>query len=400
MFDKGDYTVEQKMITDFVNKVAKDFDFEYFLENMKNEKPPEKYWQVLGEGGYFGLLAPEAHGGSDFSTADLVVFFENLARKWLLSHQIMNQMLCCTCLADYGSTEQKETYLPRLISGKPCGYAVMEQGEGTGLFDIRMKAVREGDRYRLNGTKNYVFGAGEAEYFIVAARTGPYDGKDPGKGIGLFLVDATSKGITATQKELNVRVTGKNEMMMITGDTFWEVRFDDVAISSKNLIGREDSGGDCIDVLSSLQMIMMAAMSIGWGEKLLDMGTEHARNRVIFQDPIGSYQAIQHPMVRAKTDLELAKLATERAVTAHDNNEDPKDVGMFSSVAKYAATDAAYNACDITMQAHGGAAFDRDTGIICLWPLILLSRIIPLNNDVILERFAEAALGLPSSELN
>ncbi len=400
MFDKGNYTIEQKMISDFVSKVAKDFDFEYFLENMQNEKPPAKYWQTLGKGHYFGLLAPDAYGGSDFTTADLVVFFENLAKKGLLSHQIMNQMLCCACLTEYGSEEQKKTVLPRLISGNLCGYAVMEQGQGTSLFEIETIADKDGDAYRLKGAKDYVVGAGEADYFIVAARTASDDSKNSAQGISLFLVDAKSEGLTAIQKELNVRVTGENEMMMITGDTFWEVRFDDVRISAGNRIGQENAGADCIDAITRLQMIMMAAMSIGWGEKLLDMGIEHARNRIIFADPIGSYQAIQHPMVRAKTDLELAKLAVERAVIAYDSNADQEDAAVFTSIAKYAATEAAYNACDIAMQAHGGAAFDRDMGIICLWPLILLSRMIPLNNDIILERFSEAALGLPSSELN
>ncbi len=400
MFDKNQYTVEQKIMVDFVHQLAKDFDFEYFLENMKNEKPYTKYWNVLGEGGYFGLLAPEQYGGSDFNAVDLVVFFVNLAQKGLLSHQIMNQMLCCACLAQFGSTEQRKTYLPRLISGKKCSYATMEQGEGISLFDIRMEAGREDGIYRLNGMKDYVAGAGDAEYFIITARTRPYDRKNKKDGISLFVVDAKNSGITIIPKELNVRVTGENEMMMLTGDAFCEVRFNDIEVSSENILGLENSGGACLDVISSLQMIMMAAMSIGWGEKLLALGVEHSLNRVIFEDPIGSYQAIQHPMARAKTDLELAKLATERAVTAYDNKEDQGNVLSFTSIAKYTASEAAYNACDISIQAHGGSAFDRDMGIISMWPLILLSRIIPLNNDVILERFSESAFDLPSSELN
>lgn len=400
MFDKDTYTAEQKIITDFVHQLARNFGFEYFLENMKNEKPYTKYWNVLGDGGYFGLLAPEAFGGSDFKTGDLVVFFNNLAKKGLASHQIMNQVLCCAILAQYGSTELQKTYLPELISGKKCSYAVMEQGEGISLFDIRMDAVGDGDTYRLNGMKDYVAGAGDADCFIIAARTRPFDGKNKKQGISLFVVDAKTPGITVTPKELNVRVTGENEMMMITGDAFCTLAFDNVVVSSHSLLGLENSDEDCINAISSLQMIMMAAISIGWGENMLDMGVEHARNRAIFEDSIGSYQAIQHPMARAKTDLELAKLATERAVAAYDNNEAPENVLSFSSVAKYTASEAAYSACDISMQAHGGSAFDRDMGIISMWPLILLSRIIPLNNDMILERFSETVLGLPPSKLN
>ena len=198
-------------------------------------------------------------------------------------------------------------------------------------------------------------------------------------------------------KELNVRVTPVEERMMITGDTFYDVLFDDVEVSREDLIGREDSGGEYIHNTSSLIMMMMAAASIGWGENVLEMAVEYAKTRVIYEEPIGSYQAVQHPMVRAKTDLEMAKLVLERAAIALDGGENPDDTAIYASMAKYAATEAAYHAFDIAIQAHGGSSFDRETGIITLWPLVLMSRMIPLNNEVILERFAEAALGLPTS---
>jgi len=138
----------------------------------------------------------------------------------------------------------------------------------------------------------------------------------------------------------------------------------------------------------------------GWGEYVLDMAVEHAKKRVIFEEPIGSYQGVQHPLARAKTDLELAKLAVTRAVTACKNKENRDDISVYASIAKYTATEAAYAAFDVSMQAHGGYSADRETGIIALWPMVLLSRIIPLNNDVILEKYAEAALGLPEGAVS
>ncbi|MBW2201148.1 MAG: acyl-CoA dehydrogenase, partial [Deltaproteobacteria bacterium] len=361
---------------------------------------PLKFWNVIGEGGYIGMLAPEEYGGTDFNAEDLVVFFESMAKKGLMSHQLINQVTCCDFLTKYGNPEQKSKYIPGIISGTLCSYANLEQSEGMSLFDISMSAVKEGNTYKLNGRKSYVAGAKGSANLIVAARTKPLDPENKKEGISLFLLDSNSKGIEMVPKELNVRVTGENEMMMITGDTFYEIHFNDVKISQENRIGRENSGGEYIDNTSSLMMMMMAATSIGWGENLLEMGVEYAKNRVIYEEPLGSYQAIQHPMVRAKTDLELAKLIIERAANAYDSEEDQEEVAIYAGMAKYTATEAAYNACDIAIQVHGGSGFDRDTGVITLWPLVLLSRIIPLNNDVILERYAEVALGLPASGLN
>ncbi len=396
MFDINKYTTEQKIIKDFVSQLAKDYDALYFLENMKKEKFLSEFWKVIGDGGYIGMLAPEKYGGVDFKVEDLAIFFENMAKNGMISFTLMNQIICCDFITKFGNEEQKKKYLPEIISGKICGYAYLEYAEGASLFDIYATAEKDGDVYRLNGQKKYVVSAGDSANFIIAARTKPINNDNKREGISLFIVDAKSKGIETIQKEVNVRVTEEKETTMITGDTFLETRFNDVEIPKENLIGRENSGGEYVDETSSLMMIMLAVMAIGWGGKVLDMAVEYSKERIIFEEPIGSYQAVQHPMVRAKTDIELAKLAIERAVRVYDSDQ-LEDMATYASIAKYAATEAAYNACDISIQIHGGSGFDRDSGIITLWPLILLSRIIPLNNDIILERFSEEVFDLPAS---
>jgi alkylation response protein AidB-like acyl-CoA dehydrogenase len=397
MFEADQYTMEQKIIKDFINQLARDFDFLYFLENMKKEEFPEKFWKAISEGGYIGILVPEEYSGTNFKARDLVLFCYNMALKGLMSLQLINQIACCDFLAKFGSKEQKKRYLSELISGKLCGYALMEENEGMSLFDINTKAIKKGTNYKLNGQKNYVVGAKKSSKMIVAARTKAIGKGDKKTGISLFIVDSDANGIEIIPKEINVRVTPEKELMMITGDTFSQVNFSEVNVSGENLLGEKNCGGEYIQETSNLLMLMTAACAIGWAENVLDKAVEYAKKRVIFEEPIGSYQAVQHPMVRAKTDIELAKLALDRAVSAYDNKEDIDEVFVYASISKYAATEAAYNACDISIQAHGGYSFDRETGIITLWPLILLSRIIPLNNDIILEKFSEAALGLPLS---
>jgi alkylation response protein AidB-like acyl-CoA dehydrogenase len=398
MFERDDYTADQGALADFVRQLTEEFDFSYFLENMRKGEFPSRFWEVLGAGGYLGILAPEEHGGAGSNIEDLVVLIHNLARNGLASHQLLNQILCCDLLARYGSDEQQRRHLPEIISGSLCALALMEETEGTDLFDLDMSAACDGESFKLNGTKRYVAGARETSRMLVVAKTGPAPEGDPKQGLSLFIVDPQVRGVETIPRELNVRVTADEELVLITGDTFFDVVFDDVDVSRGDLIGKQGLGGEAIFEVSNLLFILTAVTAVGWGESVLEKAVEHAKNRVIFEEPIGSYQAIQHPMVRARTELELAKLAIARAVSAYDKRDE--EAAVYTSIAKCVATEAAYAACDISIQAHGGSGFDRETGVITLWPLILLSRILPLNNDVILERFAEAALDLPSTTPN
>ncbi len=396
MFERDDYTASQGALADFVQQLAEDFDPTYFLENMKKGEFPARFWKVLGEGGYLGILAPEEYGGAESNTEDLVALIHNLARAGMASQQLLNHIFCCELLARHGNDKQKKTYLPEIISGNLCSLALMEQTDGTDLFEIETSAQAERGAFTLDGTKRYVVAAADASRMLVIARTAPAGEGNRRDGLSLFVVSPETQGIEKTQKEVNVRVTGEEELVLITGDTFFDLAFDNVSVPQEDLIGEESLAGEYIEETSSLLFILTAVAAIGWGENVLEKAVEYAKNRVIFEEPIGAYQALQHPMVRARTDLELAKLAITRAVSAYDRREEQASV--YASIAKYAATEAAYAACDISIQAHGGYGFDRETGVITLWPLILLSRIVPLNNDVILERFAEAALDLPSSE--
>jgi len=400
MFDRSNYSVDQKFIKDFVRQLAKSCDYSYFLENMKNDKFPSEYWEIIGEAGYIGIISPEEYGGTSYNAEELTVFMDNMARNTLASFQLVNQIVCCELFNKYGSEDQKKEYLPAFIDGKLCSTATSDLNEGMNLFEMNVTATKIGKTYRINGTKGYVFGAKEAEKLIVGARTA---NKDCDKeGISLFILDRKADGIEISPKEINVRTTVslEPEFMTITGDRVYGVRFDNVESPVENMIGQENMGGQYIQEAWDLFMIMIGTAAIGWGDYVLEKAVEHAKKRVIFEEPIGSYQGVQHPLARAKTELELAKLAVTRAVTAYRNKEDKDDISIYASIAKYAATEASYTAFDVSIQTHGGYSADRETGIITLWPMVLLSRIIPLNNDVILEKYSEAALGLPEAAIS
>ena len=384
---------DQALIREFVRDLSKKYDEEYLLTKTENKEFPVEVWNELAENGYLGMIVPEEYEGGGFKADDLRVFVKEMAKYRLISLQFVSQIIDSDILSKYGSEEQKRKYLPQTISGTRCSFAVTEPDAGIDVFDIKTTAVEEGGHYKLNGHKIFITGAKESRYMLVAARTTPYkDVKDSDKrmGISLFLIDSDCEGISTMLQDVGVTTQGE---MLITGDRQYGVHFDDVMVPSENMIGREEMGGTYLFDVFNLLNIITAAMAIGWGENVLAKGVEYAKQRVLYEDPIAAYQGIQHPMVRAKTSLELANLANQRAARAYDAEEDPELVEIYANAAKFEASEAANEACDIAMQAHGGYCVDRGYGLITLLPLIRLTRCIPISNEIILDHFGEYILG-------
>ena len=398
MFQESAYTEEQSLIAAVAGQLSKQFDDQYFLQLTKKDNYPTDFWKEICDGGYIGLLVDELYGGSCMSTPDLAVFLHNMAREGLVSYQLNNQIVCSDIISQFGTEKQKESLLPSIVKGDFWCYADLEQTQGNSLFEIATTAKRDGDNFILDGGKSYAVCAQMASNLIVAARTSEFDANNPEKGLSLFVIDAKSAGIECSTMHLNVRVTEVREEMAATGDTFVNIKLSGAKVPAANLIGELDQAAEYIKRIASRQMLIVSLMAIGWGDRLIDKTIAYANERVIFKDPISSYQAVQHPLVRAKTDVEMAKLLSERAAEVFDGEKDAETLLTYCGIAKRNATEAVFAACDIATQTHGGSGYDRDTGIISIWPLILLSRITPLNNTRILENFSDNVLGMPNAD--
>ncbi len=397
MFEQSQYSEEQLMIESFIHQLSQNFDEHYFLQTTKENKFPEEFWSSLAAEGFLGIIIDENFGGSGLATPDLAVFLHNMAKQGLASLQLINQLICSDILSQFGSDQQKEQHLEKLIAGERWSYADLEHAQGRSQFDIAMTATQEGDSYQLNGSKCYAVGAKAASHIIVAARTQPLDKQNPQQGISLFLLEANSAGISYSEPHISVRVTSQREEMAATGDVFYNLTFNQVTLGAANLIGELNQGGTYINKIVSKQLLLTSLMAIGWGDRLIDKTVEYANQRVIFKDPISSYQAVQHPMVKAKTDIEMAKLLTERAADIFDTEESGEALLNYCGLAKHYACNAAYAACDVALQTHGGGGYDRSNGVISLWPIILMMRLVPLNSSVILQRYANSILQLPGT---
>lgn len=383
---------DQALMKEFVKSLSKQYDEEYFLTKTKSKEFPNEVWNDLAKNGYLGMIVPEKYGGGEFKVDDLRVFLREMAKYKLISLQFVSQIIVSNILSKWSNEEQRKKYLPQLISGTRFSFAITEPNEGADISDIKTTAVEEEGYYRLNGHKIFITGAKESKYMLVATRVIPKDVKGDNKrmNINLFLVDSDCDGINMMLQDVGVTTAGD---MLITGDRQYDVRFNDVIVPSENMVCRDGTKNTYLLDISNLLNIIMAAIAIGWGENVLTKGVEYAKQRVLYEEPIGAYQGIQHPMVRARTSLELANLMAQRAARAYDAEEDLELVEIYVNAAKFSASEAANEACNIAMQSHGGYCVDRGYGLITLLPLIRLTRHIPISNEIILDRFGKYLLG-------
>jgi acyl-CoA dehydrogenase len=389
MLDFG-YTDEQRMIREFVADLAKKYDRKYWLQKAETKEFPHEMWDEIARNGYFGLIIPEEYGGGGGSTEDLRIFIEELGRQGIVTLHFISFFMDCILLMKHGNEQQKKKFLTEMASGTYFSFAITEPNAGTNSFKIKTEARKEGDYYVLNGQKLFITGANESKYMIVITRTTPYENvkdSDKRKGFSLFVVDSHSDGITKYPQDVEI----------VAPERQYTVFFDNVKVPAENLIGEENEGFSCLFSGLNLERIIIASYSLGIGKHVLDKGVRYAKERILFDAPIGSYQAIQHPLSRAMVALEQASLTNQMAARLADQGEKDKIVGRYANIAKLTASEAAFQACDTAIQVHGGSGLTRDYDVITFLPIVRALRIAPVNNEMVLNYISEHQLGLPKS---
>ncbi|MCZ7685127.1 MAG: acyl-CoA dehydrogenase [Sandaracinaceae bacterium] len=266
-----------------------------------------------------------------------------------------------------------------------------EPNAGTNAFRIETIAKKDGDAYRITGSKTFITGADVADRMLLVCRTTSREdvvrmGLPKPFGMALFVVDPKSPGITLTP----IPTRGIEGMRQFT------VFFDDVVVPAEELVGQPDAGAFVMFNSLNPERILAAATACGMARYCLGKAVSYANERKVFGDrPIGAYQGISHPLARVKMELEAARLMTYRAAWAFDADKSPGEVGAAANAAKYLATEMAIAAVDRAIQTHGGYGFSEDYGIIWFWEAVRLLRTAPITAEMILNYVAEHELGLP-----
>ena len=292
-------------------------------------------------------------------------------------------------LTEFGTGEQRETWLPRLASGtSKMVFAITEPDAGSNTHRLSTTAKRDGEDWVLNGTKYYISGVDEAEALLVVAKTGQ-------DALSLFIVPTDAAGLDKRLLPVDLLLPERQ----------FTLHFDHVHVGPDALVGEEGAGFRQVFHGLNPERITGAshgstyggnplAMAVGIARHVLTSAARYANERTVWSQPIGAHQGVSHPLAKAKIETELAALMTRQAAWQHDHGE---AAGESSNMAKYAAGEAAAAALDAAMQTHGGNGVSTEYGLMPYWGLARLLRIAPVSREMILNFVAQHSLGLPRS---
>jgi alkylation response protein AidB-like acyl-CoA dehydrogenase len=384
---RGDLQGASAAVVEAAASVASQFDEAYWREHCATGSEPVELWKELATADLLGLGLPESCGGVGGGVSEAAALVETLAACGRPLFSLITTYICGEVLLRHGSEAQRRQYLPAISAGElRLAFAITEPDAGTNSFAIRTSAqpADDGDLL-LTGHKCYISGLDSADVVIVVARTAARaDVEDRRDGMALLLVDPRASGVTMRQMDI----------VMPAPERQFDVWFDDVVVPADRVIGEPDAAFRYLFTVLNPERLLSAATQVGIGNRALELGVKRAGERAPFGVPIGSYQAIAHPLAHARAALDAARLMTYAGCRRYD---DGGSAAAEANVAKLLAAEAAQEALDAAVQAHGGAAFDESSGLVSLWPLVRMGRIGPVSNEMILNHIAEHVLGLPKS---
>ena len=388
MNDLSNQTEEFSDIRDAVRSLCQGYPGEYWREKDRKREYPTEFVQALTDSGFLAVLIPEIYGGSELGIQEAAAILEEIHKSGCNGAACHAQMYIMGTLLRHGSEEQKKKYLPGIASGelRLQAFGVTEPGSGTDTTSIRTFAKREGGEYVVNGQKVWTSRAEHSDLMLLLARTTPKDEVTKRTdGLSVFLVDL--------RKSLNHGVTIRPISTMINHATT-EVFIDDLRIPAEQRIGEEGKGFRYILDGMNAERILIGAECIGDSRWFIQKASEYAKDRTVFQRPIGQNQGIQFPIAKAYAQSEAADLMVRKAATLFDSG---KPCGKEANMAKLLAADASWEAADVCLQTHGGFGFAEEYDIERKFRETRLYRIAPVSTNLILSYLAEHVLGLPRS---
>lgn len=380
-----DESPEQVMLRQAVRKVAASYGHSYYVAKARAGERSTELWAELGSKGYLGVNVPEAYGGGGMGIAELAIVAEELAAQGCpLLLLVVSPAICASIIARFGDDEQQQRWLPRFATGElKMAFAITEPDAGSNSHRISTTASRDGDAYRLSGTKHYISGVDEAEAILVVVRTGA-DSQTGKARLSLIVVATDAPGLQRSVIPVEIVAPEKQFTLF----------FDDVEVPAANLIGVEHDGLRQVFHGLNPERIMGAAIANGIARYALDKACGYARERTVWGQPIGAHQGLAHPLAKAKIESDLARLAVQKAAWQHDRGHDAAEA---ANMAKYAAAEAALACLDQAIQVHGGNGMASEYGLADLWGMARLLRTAPVSREMILNFVAQHSLGLPRS---
>lgn len=383
------YTEEQQAIRDSIQKFCKPFDDDYWLKRDQQGGFPHDFYQAMADGGWMGICIPEAYGGSGLGITEAAIMANTIAESGAGmsgASAVHINIFGLNPVVVFGTEEQKNRMLRPMAEGreKAC-FAVTEPNTGLNTTQLKTLAIRKDDRYIVNGQKVWISTAQVADKILLLARTTPLeDVTKPTQGLSLFYTDFDRNKISVHEIEkMGRKAVDSNELFI-----------DGLEIPLEDRIGEEGKGFEYILHGMNPERILIAGEAIGLGRIALKKATDYAKERIVFNRPIGQNQGIQHPLAVCWSELEAAWLMVMSAAWQYDNNQ---ACGAAANAAKYLAGEAGFHACETAVMTHGGFGYAKEYHVERYLRESMVPRIAPVSPQLALCYIAERVLGLAKS---
>jgi acyl-CoA dehydrogenase len=381
-------TEQQELIRKEVATLARSFPADYWLEKDRKAEYPWEFVRAFAAGGWLGMIVPEEYGGSGLGVTEAAILLHEICAAGAGTSgasPIHFYLFPPLPLVKHGSAGLKERYLPRIATGEiVMSFGVTESNAGSDTSRIQTRAERHGDRFVVNGRKVWNTNARQATHILLLARTAPRDPAAPLRGLTLFFAEFDRARITVREIEKLGRAAVDSNEIFIDG----------LEIPAENVVG--EVGRGFYHLLDSLnpERIMTGIEAVGIGRAALDRAVPYARERVVFDRPIGQNQAIAHPLAAAWAKLEAADAMCWKAAWLFDHG---RPCGAEANTAKLLGAEAGFEACDVALQTLGGFGYAKEFHVERLWREVRLYKIAPISQQMVLNYLAERVLGLPRS---
>ena len=381
-------TPEQEQIREAIEKACSPFDADYWLRKDREGGFPLDFHKALADAGWLGIAMPEEFGGSGLGISEAALMMHTISATGAglsgASAVHMN-IFGLHPVVVFGSDEQKRRWLPPLIEGRDRAcFGVTEPNAGLNTLKLKTRAVRKGDHYVVHGQKVWISTAQVANKILLLARTTDIEHSKGTEGLSLFYSDLDRATVEVREIEKLGRKAVDSNQVFIDG----------LRIPVEDRIGEEGKGFSYILHGLNPERILIASEAVGLGRAALQRGVSYAKERIVFERPIGQNQAIQHPLAKSWIELEAAHLMVQTAAWLYDQGQ---PCGAEANSAKYLAAEACYRACENAILTHGGMGYAKEYHVERYLRESWIPRLAPVSPQLILCFIAEKVLGLPKS---
>jgi len=374
------FNEEQEQIREAIAKICAKFDDAYWLKKDKEGGFPAELHRALARDGWLGVAMPEEFGGAGLGIAEAAIMMQAIAESgagFSGASAVHMNIFGLNPVVVFGNKSQKQRMLPPLIAGKERAcFAVTEPNTGLNTRSLKTRAVMKGKNYLVSGQKVWISTAQVAEKVLLLARAEA--------GLTLFYTDFD-------RKKIEVREIEKMGRHAVDSN---QVFFDAYPVPEEDRIGEEGKGFEYILHGMNPERILIAAESVGLGRCAVKRAAAYAKERIVFDRPIGKNQGVQHPLAANWASLEAANLMVHKAAWLYDEG---KPCGAEANAAKYLAGEACFDACQQAVMTHGGFGYAKEYHVERYLRESLVGRIAPVSPQMILCFIAEKVLGLPKS---